>query len=101
MTYVPRVLAVLTFSALLQACGGAGEEAAAPAATPATQAESPTPEGAARASEAAYQDLAGNPVDIADFAGKKVFVNYWATWCAPCIKEIPSINRHAPGVRVL
>jgi thiol-disulfide isomerase/thioredoxin len=98
MTYVPRVLAVLTFSALLQACGGAGEEAAAPAATPATQAESPTPEGAARATEAAYQDLAGNPVDIADFAGKKVFVNYWATWCAPCIKEIPSINRAAAAL---
>jgi len=34
-------------------------------------------------------------VEIADYAGKKVFVNYWATWCAPCIKEIPSIARAA------
>jgi len=47
------------------------------------------------AAAATYQDLQGNPVEISDYAGKKVFVNYWATWCAPCIKEIPSIARAA------
>lgn len=43
--------------------------------------------------DSTYQDLEGNPLEIADFAGQKVFLNYWATWCAPCIREIPSINR--------
>lgn len=44
---------------------------------------------------ASYQiplsDLAGNPVDMAQFKGKTVFVNFWATWCPPCIAEMPEI----------
>jgi len=31
--------------------------------------------------------------DIRDYRGKVVLLNYWATWCAPCIKEIPDLNR--------
>lgn len=42
-----------------------------------------------------YQDLQGNPLELSAYAGKKVFLNYWATWCAPCIREIPSISRAA------
>ena len=33
------------------------------------------------------------PVDIAEFAGKIVVLNLWATWCAPCIREMPSLDR--------
>jgi thiol-disulfide isomerase/thioredoxin len=42
-----------------------------------------------------FQTLDGKGFDIELFEGKKVFVNFWATWCAPCIREIPSINRAA------
>jgi len=38
-------------------------------------------------------DLEGNPVDLKSFAGKKIFLNFWATWCKPCILEMPSIER--------
>lgn len=31
--------------------------------------------------------------NFADLRGKWLFVNYWAQWCAPCIKEIPELNR--------
>lgn len=34
----------------------------------------------------------GEVVDMAQFKGKKVFVNLWATWCPPCRAEIPSIE---------
>jgi thiol-disulfide isomerase/thioredoxin len=44
-------------------------------------------------------DLDGNPHDIAQYRGKWVIVNYWATWCPPCITEIPELvafhARHA------
>ena len=38
-------------------------------------------------------DLAGKKVSLADFKGKVVFLNIWATWCAPCIEEMPSMER--------
>jgi thiol-disulfide isomerase/thioredoxin len=31
--------------------------------------------------------------NISDYKGKIVLLNYWATWCAPCIKEMPELNR--------
>ncbi|MEI6559160.1 MAG: TlpA disulfide reductase family protein [Rhodospirillaceae bacterium] len=40
-----------------------------------------------------FTDGAGQPVTLADFAGKPVLLNLWATWCAPCIKELPSLDR--------
>lgn len=38
-------------------------------------------------------DTAGNSVDLNDFHGKLVLVNLWATWCEPCLREMPSLER--------
>jgi peroxiredoxin len=37
--------------------------------------------------ELELEDLAGNPVSLADFRGKFLVVNFWATWCQPCTRE--------------
>jgi len=42
-----------------------------------------------------FQDASGDPVRIGDFRGKVVVVNLWATWCAPCILEMPTLARLA------
>lgn len=36
--------------------------------------------------------LDGETLDFEDLKGKVVFINFWATWCAPCVAEMPSIN---------
>jgi thiol-disulfide isomerase/thioredoxin len=43
------------------------------------------------APEIAFTDLAGNPAALADFKGGFVLLNLWATWCQPCLKEMPSL----------
>jgi peroxiredoxin len=41
----------------------------------------------------ARADLAGRQVHLADYRGKLVLLNFWATWCAPCRKEMPLFSR--------
>jgi thiol-disulfide isomerase/thioredoxin len=47
-----------------------------------------------------FTDPEGKPVSIADFTGKPVLVNLWASWCAPCVKELPTLDKLAQSGRV-
>ncbi len=40
-----------------------------------------------------FIDLNNNPVDLIQYKGKRIVLNYWATWCGPCIKEMPGLKR--------
>lgn len=55
---------------------------------------------------AAFIDASGNEKPLADLRGQGLIVNFWATWCAPCVKEMPALDRLAAaagqrGLRVL
>ena len=43
------------------------------------------------APELSFTDADGKPVFLADFKGQFVLLNLWATWCQPCLKEMPSL----------
>ncbi|MFW1676398.1 TlpA family protein disulfide reductase [Pontibacter sp. JAM-7] len=40
-----------------------------------------------------FQDIDGQPVALESYKGKVVVLNFWATWCPPCIKEMPGMER--------
>lgn len=47
----------------------------------------------------AVTNMAGEPVRLADYRGQVVLVNVWATWCPPCLVEMPSMERLYKEVR--
>jgi thiol-disulfide isomerase/thioredoxin len=55
--------------------------------------EVPEPGAAVR-----FEDDQGQPRSLADFRGKIVLLNVWATWCAPCLKEIPALDHLAAAL---
>ena len=42
--------------------------------------------------EIVFKDSSGEDVNLDDFKGKLLILNFWATWCAPCRKEMPSLD---------
>jgi thiol-disulfide isomerase/thioredoxin len=42
-----------------------------------------------------FKDAAGHEVQLAQLKGKPLLINLWATWCAPCIAELPALDRLA------
>lgn len=92
------------------ACSQAPEPPAAStkAAPAASSASTPAPEPmpAAIGARPALQvtTLDGTRFDLTDQRGKWVVVNYWATWCGPCLKEMPELSALAalrPHIRVI
>lgn len=45
-----------------------------------------------------FQTPAGTPLVMATFRGRPLLLNFWATWCPPCVREMPAIDRFAREV---
>jgi thiol-disulfide isomerase/thioredoxin len=101
MRYLP--IAILLFA--LTSCGKSqqpAENEPASAEAPVAQARSGVDRShkGKPAPEATFSDPDGGEISLADFRGTRVLVNLWATWCAPCVKELPTLDRLAQAHRV-
>jgi len=45
-----------------------------------------------------FTDAEGRPHGVADFAGRGLVINLWATWCPPCVAEMPALDRLAAAL---
>ncbi|MBR9728714.1 TlpA family protein disulfide reductase [Shewanella intestini] len=45
-----------------------------------------------------FHDIAGNKINFEQFKGKVVVINMWATWCPPCVRELPALQRLADAL---
>ena len=77
--------------------GGQPVSAAIPGGPTATPA--PAPVVGAPAPDFTLNDLSGNQVTLSSFRGQVVLINFWATWCGPCLIEMPAIERRYEALK--
>jgi len=78
------VILVLLFSLCLNAEGGEGDLFSKIRINPI--------KGDKKAPDFSLKDLNGKKVELKQFKGKIIFLNFWATWCGPCKEEMPSME---------
>lgn len=91
-------IAVLGSALLIGGCDRESKAPAQPAASPAGGELSGTIDRSQKGSQLpdfTLRDASGKTVELASFKGKPVLINLWATWCAPCVAELPTLNQLA------
>ena len=100
----PAMRAITLLAGLLALAGcdrqKPAEQQGTPAVTPAgPQAGIDRSQAGKAGPDLTFRDPEGQDTSLAEFKGKPLLVNLWATWCAPCVKELPTLDALAdrPG----
>ena len=82
---------LLSGALILSACSSASEKKEETNKQTSTSSSSETK--ATQAFDFTAMDKDGKTVKLSDFKGKKVYINMWASWCGPCMREIPELEK--------
>lgn len=95
MKFVVKNLALFIFLTValssFTACGGGGGGSTNTAGTNGTPKKSEYPLVPAAVMQAEHKGLDGSKIKLEDYKGKVVLINLWATWCRPCLAEMPHL----------
>ncbi|MDP3407870.1 MAG: TlpA disulfide reductase family protein [Bosea sp. (in: a-proteobacteria)] len=102
------LVAVAGVAAFYSVAGNAGNSASCSAARPAAARMAPLARGEVAAvqvhatplptTDLAFEGPDGQPTTLSAFRGKTLLVNLWATWCPPCLKEMPALDALQSGL---
>ena len=82
---------LLSSALILSACSSASDKKEETNKQTSTSSSSETK--ATQAFDFTAMDKDGKTVKLSDFKGKKVYINMWASWCGPCMREIPELEK--------
>ena len=82
---------LLSSALILSACSSASEKKEETNKQTSTSSSNETK--ATQAFDFTAMDKDGKTVKLSDFKGKKVYINMWASWCGPCMREIPELEK--------
>ena len=90
------LVVLLLVGVAVAATRGGGDPAVSDSGQLPTLDERPAPDEVFALPPATLDGFGGGPaVDLTDFRGRPLIVNFWATWCAPCVKEMPDLQEVA------
>ena len=93
---------ILGLAVLAALIGGLWQRHVQGAAGPSSQAVDATSAVAQPLPPLQLRDLDGHPRTLADYRGKRLLINLWASWCQPCLDEMPALQRaHADGAQIV
>ena len=95
MRFLPLALAIVALAACSKPEQPANNQAQPAAAEAGPQKGVDRSHKGQPAPDAAFTNPDGGDISLASFHGTPVLVNLWATWCAPCVKELPTLDRLA------
>lgn len=95
VTLVIALASLLTLGLVASGCPGEPEQSdlALGRITGCSMDSAQSPEPGKPAPDFQFQTPEGQPSSLSDFQGKPVLVNFWATWCSPCVREMPYLQQ--------
>ena len=89
---------LLSSALILSACSSTSEKKEETNKQTSTSSSSETK--ATQAYDFTAMDKDGKTVKLSDFKGKKVYINMWASWCGPCMREIPELEKCIKNIKI-